>query len=122
MAASLGKPELLAVAERVARYLEANLPASRVPPRDYAAPDGPRDSDAGALYAAGLLRLASACEGSAGACADGPRWRALGDAMLDAVLARLNAHVPVGAAPGEGATLFGIDYALDAIEHSALRP
>jgi hypothetical protein len=113
------KRGLIAVAERAAGYLEANLPASRVPPYDFAAPAGPADHDAAALYAAGLLRLAEACERVSGACADGgaARWKALGGAMLDALLARLNSHVPVGASP-EGDTTLGIDYMLEAIERS----
>jgi hypothetical protein len=118
MGQRFARPDLVAVAERAARYLEANLPASRIPPHDFAAPGGPADPEAGALYAAGLLRLAGACERLPDACADGARWRTLATAMLDALLARLNTHVPVGATP-EGDTLLGIDYALEAIERSA---
>ncbi|HEX8742989.1 MAG TPA: hypothetical protein VF712_07635 [Thermoleophilaceae bacterium] len=118
MGRRFGERGLVATGERLARYLDANLPASRVPPHDYSAPAGPADPDAGALYAAGLLRLADACARLDGACDDGPRWRSLGVAMLDAWLGRLAAHPPIGSSP-EGETLLGIDYALEAIERSA---
>jgi hypothetical protein len=117
MGRRFGRTDLVAVSERLARYLEANLEPGRIPRQDFYGPSQ-LDSEAGALYAAGLLRLAEACERLSGACADGPRWRALGNAMLDAVLARLNTHVPVGATPGEDQSLFGIDFALEAIERA----
>jgi hypothetical protein len=107
----------VATAERLARYLQQNLPPTRIPPRDFPGSEPP-DPDAGALYAAALLRLAEACEALPTACQDGAAaWRSLGRAMLDAFLARINPHVPVGAHP-EGDTLFGVDYALEAIERT----
>lgn len=112
------RADLVAAGERAARYLDTHLPASRIPPHDFAAPAGPPDPEAGALYAAGLLRLARACELIATACTDGPRWRTLAGEMLDAYLARLNTHLPVGATP-EGQELFGIHFALEAIERRA---
>lgn len=116
--ARFGRTDLIAVSERMARYLEANLPPERIPRRVFSLP-APFDPDTGALYAAGLLRLAEACERLSGACTDGPRWRALGDEMLAAYLARLNTHIPVGATPGEGQALYGMNYALEAVERSA---
>lgn len=119
--------DLLGVAERMAGYLASSLPASGVPRLELGEPaSGPEDTAAGAIAAAGLLHLAAACERVAGACSEGPRWAALGRAMLDAALSRVQPHVPMGVLGDQvyelagrpydtGEFLFGIDYALEAV-------
>ncbi|HEX8649120.1 MAG TPA: hypothetical protein VF715_19665 [Thermoleophilaceae bacterium] len=126
---ALRQPAFLATAERAARYLESRLPPSpRIPPDDLASVDGqPWDTGAGALAAAGLLRLSDACERIAGVCADGARWDALGRAVLDAVLARVSTFAPLGVLPEDayerggdaGEHLLGADFALEAIARAA---
>lgn len=134
---ALREPSLVAVADRAARYLESRLGAGREVPYDLAPPepektsgDGvpqPPDRAAGALAAAGLLRLADACERVTGACADAARWRALGDAILHRLLSSVSTHLPAGvlgdqhAGPDDPVAeyLLGIDFALEAIARSA---
>jgi hypothetical protein len=127
---SLRSASLVAVAERAARYLDSHLPAHapRIPSHDLAVPDGqPWDTGAGAVAAAGLLRLADACSRIAGACTDGARWRVLGREMLDALLLRVSTHVPVGVLPehayerggDRGEHLRAVNFTLEAIERAA---
>jgi unsaturated chondroitin disaccharide hydrolase len=117
---------LLGVAERSARYVAEHLPASGVPSYDYAAV-GPPDTSAGAVTAAGLLRLGRLCERWRGACSDGPRWRALGLRMLNASLKHVSRSAPFGFLDRQVGTLggapwddraelaYGLYYVLDAL-------
>jgi len=129
LGAELGDRGLVADAERVARFVAAHLPASGIPPWDYAA--GPRarpDVSAGAITAFGLLRLAHACRTLAGSCRRPERWAPLGRRMLSAVLARTRRSPPLGFLGGQVLTLggrtrwdddaelvLGIDYTLQAL-------
>ena len=125
----LRSPEFLATAERAAAYVEGHLPASGVPPYDYAAgADAPEDTSAGVITAAGLFRLADACASIEGACTGASRWRPLAERMLAASLARASARPPLGFLAGQvfslggsarwddsGDFIFGTDYALEAV-------
>ena len=124
---------LVAVAERTAAYVDRRLPASDLPPYDYDAPaPAPTDTSAGVITAAGLLRLAQACETLRGACeADADRWRRLGTRMLEASLGRVNRQPPIGMLGDQvyslggsqtwddrGEYSFGLHYAFDAIRRA----
>jgi unsaturated chondroitin disaccharide hydrolase len=127
--AELRDPDLLAVAERAAGYVDSHLPASGVPLYDYDAPaDAPVDTSAGVITAAGLLRLADACAALPGACHDGARWRPLGTRMLHASLEFARRRPPLGFLGSQvyslggharwddrGEFLFGLAYALEAV-------
>jgi unsaturated chondroitin disaccharide hydrolase len=129
----LRSAEFLEVAERAAAYVEANLPASGVPPYDYAAgAQAPPDTSAGVITAAGLFRLADACERVRRACSDGERWRPLAERMLEASLAHVSPVPPLGFLGNQvfslggaavwddrGDFIFGTDYALEAVVASA---
>jgi unsaturated chondroitin disaccharide hydrolase len=53
-----GEPDLRSAAERAARWFLDRLPADRIPPWDFDAPEGrPTDSSAGAIVASALLDL-----------------------------------------------------------------
>ena len=128
-AGALRDRELLATAERTARYVAAQLPASGVPNYDYAAL-GPPDTSAGVVTAAGLLRLGQLCESWSGSCREGPRWRALGVRMLDASLGHVSRSAPLGFLDCQVGTLggapwddraelvYGLYYALEAIRRA----
>jgi hypothetical protein len=125
---ALAARDLLEVAERLAGFLERSVPAGGVP-RAVLGEGGaglPEDTAAGALAAAGLLKLAAACERVSGACADGARWAALGRSLLDAVLSHVQPHLPMGVLLDQvhelagtpydtGEFLIGLDYALEAV-------
>ena len=127
---------LLEVAERAAGYVAGRLPSSGLPPYDYDAPEpAPTDTSAGVITAAGLMRLARACETLTGACESQPdRWRRLGERMLAGSLARVNRQPPIGmlgdqvyslggsqAWDDRGEYSFGLHYALDAIRRERSR-
>ena len=128
-AARLRDRALLDVAERTAAYVDEHLPATGIPPYDYDAPDpAPTDTSAGVITAAGLLRLAQACESVRGCDSAASRWRRLGERMLDASMTRVNRQPPVGMLGDQvyslggsstwddrGEYSFGLYYALDAI-------
>jgi unsaturated chondroitin disaccharide hydrolase len=127
---------LLAVAERTARYVDEHVSEPAIPPYDYDAPaPAPTDTSAGVITAAGLLRLAQACETLRGSCeSDADRWRRLGELMLDAALARVNRQPPIGMLGDQvyslggsatwddrGEYSFGLHYAFDAIRRERAR-
>jgi hypothetical protein len=81
------------------------------------------------ITAAGLYRLADACESVAGACAEAARWRPLADRMLAAALGHVSERPPLGYLGNQvfalggssrwddrGDFIFGTDYALEAVE------
>jgi unsaturated chondroitin disaccharide hydrolase len=125
---------LLEAAQRVARYVDARLPASvEVPPYDYDAPaPAPTDTSAGMITAAGALRLAQACDALDEGC--GGRWRRLGARMLDGSLGRVTRLPPIGMLGDQvyslggastwddrGEYAFGLHYAFDAIRRERER-
>ncbi|MEA2448493.1 MAG: unsaturated chondroitin disaccharide hydrolase, partial [Thermoleophilaceae bacterium] len=130
--AALDDPDLIAISERAAQYVAGHLPASAVPPYDYSAPSGrPLDTSAGVITAAGLFRLADACDATPGACAQAGRWRPLARRMLDASLRHVSAKPPLGFLGDEVLTkggearwddraelIFGIDYALEGVNRA----
>jgi unsaturated chondroitin disaccharide hydrolase len=126
---ALKDPALVGVSERAARFVAMRLPAGGVPPWDYDAPAGvPRDVSAGVIGAAGLHRLASACQALPGACVEPDRWRPLAELLLSASLESTRTRPPLGRLGSQVYTLggraawdddaeliFGLDYALEAI-------
>jgi unsaturated chondroitin disaccharide hydrolase len=128
--AALRDRDLVAVSERTAGYVADHLPAGRVPPFDYDAPPGaPVDTSAGVITAAGLFRLAAACEKLRGACQQPGRWRPLARRMRTASLQHVRSRPPLGYladqvfARGGHATwddtgdfIFGTAYALEAVQ------
>jgi unsaturated chondroitin disaccharide hydrolase len=129
-ARQLRSAELLAVAERIARYIERRLPATAIPPWDYDAPaPAPADTSAGVIAAAGLFELARACA-RMGGCAEPARWSRLAEQILGASLARVDGDFPLGVLRGQiggrprpaeadgREYVFGLFYALDAIRRA----
>jgi unsaturated chondroitin disaccharide hydrolase len=130
-AAQLHDRALLRVAERLATYVARHLPATGIPRWDYDAPNGSlSDVSAGVITAAGLVRLAAACNELRGTCTDTRRWLPLARRMLAASLTRaayepplglLRAQVLNGRAQGcwcnTGELIFGVTYALEALRH-----
>lgn len=122
-------PVLLAVAERNAEYVLANLPASGVPMWDYEVPpDSPPDVSAGVITAAGLFHLADACRAMRGACREPARWVSLARHMLSASMAHTSTVEPLGFLGNQvytmggrdtwdddGELVFGLRYALEAL-------
>lgn len=120
---------LLTVAQRAASYVARHLPPGGIPLWDYDAPAGaPVDVSAGAITAAGLLRLAAACHSMPGACPRPGRWVALARRMLSAALARASDQPPIGLLGSQilnergrgcwcdgGELIFGVTYALEAV-------
>jgi unsaturated chondroitin disaccharide hydrolase len=133
--AELDQAEFVTTAERAAAYVESHLPADGVPPYDYTAPPGaPPDTSAGVITAAGLFRLADACDEVPGACTQGERWRPLARRMLAASLGRVSAGPPLGFLADQvfslggsatwddrGDFIFGTAYALEAVLAAAKR-
>jgi unsaturated chondroitin disaccharide hydrolase len=121
---------LLRVAERVARYVAGHLPPGGVPRWDYDAPAGaPPDVSAGAITAAGLMHLASACRRLAPPCTTAGQWVALSRKMLAATLRYASPRPPLGLLRGQelnqhgqgcwcngGELIFGLTYALEALK------
>ena len=105
---------VLATAEKVAGWTEANLPPTFVPLFDYSAPVGaPTDTSAGVITAAGLLRLADLCRRWAGACSSAPeRWSTLGRRMLAGAMRYVSTTTPLGFFGG-GVGTFGGSSAWD---------
>ena len=130
--AALRRLDLVAVSERLAGYVRDHLPASDVPLYDYDAPAGsPEDTSAGVITAAGLFRLAAACERFQGTCARPTLWGPLARRMLNASLAHVSRRPPLGMLGDQvyslggsaswddrGEYVFGLDYALEAIRRS----
>ena len=124
---NLESAELIRVAERAAAYVDDHLPQNGVPPYDYSAPGGrPVDTSAGVITAAGLFRLADACEAVDGACEQPGRWRPLARRMRSASLRHVRQR-PLGFLgdqvftrggsarwDDDGEFIFGTDYALEA--------
>ena len=129
IAQELGDRSLLRVALRAAGYVQRHLPPGGVPRWDYDAPPGsPVDVSAGAITAAGLFHLASACASLPGVCGSTGRWMALGRTMLAGSLARAYPQPPIGFLPDQvlnehghgcwcngGELIFGLSYALEAL-------
>ncbi len=123
---------LLSVAERNATYVADRLPAGGVPLWDYdALPGSPIDVSAGVITAAGLFKLADACDRVPGACSQQSRWIALAKRMLESSLENVNPIAPVGFLGNQvytfggrdtwdddGELVFGLYYAFEAIELS----
>jgi unsaturated chondroitin disaccharide hydrolase len=126
---ALHDPELVRVSERAAQFVATRLPAGRLPRWDYDAPFGaPRDVSAGVIGAAGLFKLAAACQGMPTACVEADRWRPFADHLLAASLEHMRTRPPLGRLGSQVYTLggrtswddraelmFGLDYALEAI-------
>jgi Glycosyl Hydrolase Family 88 len=125
---------LLATAESTAGYVMRRVRRPAVPRYDYDAPAGaPRDVSAAVIGAAGMLRLAAACEHLGAACRPGPgALRAYAHGLLGAALAGLRARPPLGLLSHQvyalgGATswdddaelIFGVDFALEALAGGA---
>jgi len=123
----LEDPRLLRVAERAAGFVSRFLPPDAVPRYDYAAPDdAPRDTSAGVITAAGLLRLGIVCR-EVGTCREAEKWTLLGRRMLRESL-RAVEQAPLGffgegvqtlggrtSWDDDGELIFGLHYALEAI-------
>jgi hypothetical protein len=128
-AQQLHSRSLLRVALRTAGYVQRHLPAGGIPRWDYDAPAGaPVDVSAGAITAAGLFHLASACQSLPGVCGDTAPWVSLGRRMLAASLARAYTRPPLGFLPDQvlnehgrgcwcngGELIFGLTYALEGL-------
>jgi unsaturated chondroitin disaccharide hydrolase len=128
LASELRDRSLLAVAERVAGYVARHLPSGGVPRWDYDAPPGAAlDVSAGAITAAGLLHLASACRALDRPCAQASSWISLSHRMLAGVLQYASPQPPLGLLRGQvlnehghgcwcngGELIFGLTYALEA--------
>jgi hypothetical protein len=121
---------LLDTAQRTARYVVTRLPTPAVPLYDYDAPPSkPHDVSAGVITAAGMLRLASACEEMAVTCNPSPAdARSYARGLLTASLARLGKRPPLGflghqvyglggnsAWDDDAEMTFGINYALESL-------
>jgi len=129
-ALALNDQSLLDTAERTARYVMARLPAPGVPLYDYDAPrSAPHDVSAGVITAAGMLRLATACETLATSCDPAPAVaRTYADKLLAASLARIGKRPPLGflghqvyglggnsSWDDDAELTFGLNYALEAL-------
>lgn len=128
-AVELNDRGVLRVAQRIAKFVAANLPADGIPRWDYDAPAGaPVDISAGVITAAGLLHLASACEVLAGACTNPGHWVELARRMLSAALERVGDQPPLGFLGSQvlnerasscwcngGELIFGLTYALEGL-------
>ncbi len=129
MAADLHNPGLLAVAQSIGGYVARNLPSDAIPRWDYDAPAGaPPDVSAGAITAAGMFHLASACRMMPDTCSGPGQWSALGSRMLSAVLSAERVGLPLGYLGGQvydertgpcwcngGELTFGLTYTLEAL-------
>lgn len=128
--------DVVTVAERAARYLADRLPPTGVPLYDFDAPPGsPEDTSAGVIAAAGLFRLAGACERVDGACeSSAARWERLARRMLTASLGHVDRHLPLGVLRDQvyslggsatwddaGEFMFGVQYAVEAVDSSLAR-
>jgi unsaturated chondroitin disaccharide hydrolase len=128
-AAALRDASLLDTAERTTRFVMARLPTPAVSLYDYDAPRGaPHDVSAGVITAAGMYRLAAACEQLAATCNPAPAdARRYARKLLAASLADTGTRPPLGFLGDQvyglgGASswdddaelIFGVDYALEA--------
>ncbi|MFL5893831.1 MAG: hypothetical protein ACJ76Z_01800 [Thermoleophilaceae bacterium] len=129
-AAALHDGSVLDAAQRTARYVMKRLPEPAVPRYDYDAPaSAPHDVSAGLITAAGLLRLAAACDALAAACDPGPQaTRDYAHGLLAASLADIHRRPPLGLVghqvyglgglkhwDDDAELIFGLDYALEAL-------
>ena len=129
-AKALADKDLLATAERTTRYVLARQPTPAVPLYDFDAPAGsPRDVSAGVIAAAGMLRLADACEALAVSCDPSPaEARSYARRLLTASLSAVGTRPPLGYLGHQvyglgGASrwdddaemMFGLYYALEAL-------
>jgi unsaturated chondroitin disaccharide hydrolase len=129
-AIALRDSSLLDTAQRTARYVVARMPVGGVPRYDYDAPAGaPHDVSAGVISAAGMLRLAEACDTLAATCDPAPAAaRDYARNLLTASLNQIGTRPPLGflghqvyglggnASWDDDAELtFGINYALEAL-------
>ncbi len=132
-ASELRSPAFLHVAERVAGYVAARLPAGGVPRWDYDAPAGaPVDVSAGVITATGLLHLVAACrrlEGASACAARALGWTALARRMLAAAVGGYAAPQPPlgllrsqiedqhfrGCWCNHGELIYGLSYALEGL-------
>ena len=133
-AGTLQDSALLDTADRTAPYVMSRIRRPAVPLYDYDAPvTAPHDVSAGVITAAGMLRLAAACEALAAACSPTPKdARAYARGLLTASLARLGTRPPLGFLghqvyglggrsrwDDDAELTFGIDYALEALNGGA---
>jgi hypothetical protein len=129
-AIALNDQGLLDTAQRTARYVMTRLPTPGVPLYDYDAPPSkPRDVSAGVITAAGMLRLAIACERLTASCDPSPSdLRAYARQMLAASFAQIGKRPPLGFLghqvyglggnskwDDDAEMTFGINYALEAL-------
>jgi unsaturated chondroitin disaccharide hydrolase len=133
-AAALHDRGLLGVAQRVAEYVARRLPNGAVPPWDYDAPPrAPIDVSAGVITAAGLLRLARACDELPGVCVHPERYRTLARRFLASALEHASRQPPLGLLGPQllnernppcwcnhGELTLGLSYALEAATHGGL--
>jgi Glycosyl Hydrolase Family 88 len=130
-AIALRDSSVLDTAQRTARYVMTRLPTPAVPLYDYDAPaNAPHDVSAGVITAAGMLRLATACETLAASCDPAPAaLRDYARGLLAASLKQIGKRPPLGflghqvyglggnASWDDDAELtFGINYALEALD------
>lgn len=129
-AGELSDTQLLATAQRTARYVMARTPRPALPLYDYDAPaDTPRDASAAIITVDGLLRLADACEQLSATCDPSPALaRRYAHGLLTASLAGAGRRPPLGLLGHQvysfGGTrkwsddaelIFGLHYALEAL-------
>jgi unsaturated chondroitin disaccharide hydrolase len=123
---------LLDTAQRTARYVMTRLPTPAVPLYDYDAPPSkPHDVSAGVITAAGMLRLATACQDLAATCNPSPAdARSYAQRLLTASLAQLGKRPPLGFLghqvyglggnskwDDDAEMTFGINYALESLQN-----
>ena len=129
IASELRDRGLLRVAERIAGYVRAHLPASAACRcgTTTRAPGAPVDVSAGVITAAGLMHLAAACRQLAGPCPAARGWVALSRRMLAGALGYASVRPPLGLLRGQvlderaggwadgGELMLGVTYALEAL-------
>jgi unsaturated chondroitin disaccharide hydrolase len=129
-AAALTDSALLDVAQRTARYVTTRDPTAVVPRYDYDAPaSAPTDVSAAVISAAGMQRLASACERLGASCDPAPaEARAYAQRLLSASLSVARRRPPLGLLghqvyglggrqswDDDAELIFGLDFALEAL-------
>ena len=123
---SLGDPQDLERAERIAAMWARSVRAGQLPRWDLDARSGPHDASAAAIAAAGAARLAQLRCGGGDRCAAGRPHRRLARRLLSPVLDRVERIAPLGRLAGQvyvrggprwdenAEFMFGIDFALEA--------
>jgi Glycosyl Hydrolase Family 88 len=129
-ASTLRDGGLLDTAQKTARYVIGRMPTPAVPLYDYDAPStAPHDVSAGVITAAGMFRLADACDALAATCDPSPAAiRDYAHGLLAASLAGPGQRPPLGFLGHEvyglggkshwdddAELIFGTNYALEAI-------